>query len=230
MNGNKEVKICLNCGKPLEGFQKKFCCRSCAATYNNKLRGPMCDETKEKIKNTLLAKFPKKEKQSNHKTEKTNTTKQQKQCICPVCGCVFESKRKRKTCSNECARILIKTKSMDIQSKKHDDYYQYYLEHQEEFCRPNYIPKQFKKEIIEDQGGVCAICGMKPEWNGKPIVFIMDHIDGDASNNRRDNLRCICPNCDSQLDTYKSKNKNSKRTNYWKNKIIKDLQNKNNCD
>jgi hypothetical protein len=45
-------------------------------------------------------------------------------------------------------------------------------------------------------------------------VFILDHIDGKASNNRRDNLRCICPNCDSQLDTYKSKNKNSDRTYY----------------
>lgn len=35
------------------------------------------------------------------------------------------------------------------------------------------------------------------------------HIDGDASNNFRDNLRLVCPNCDSQLDTYKSRNKNS---------------------
>ena len=25
-------------------------------------------------------------------------------------------------------------------------------------------------------------------------------------------LGCICPNCDSQLDTYKSKNKNSDKT------------------
>lgn len=39
-------------------------------------------------------------------------------------------------------------------------------------------------------------------------------IDGNASNNRRDNLRCICPNCDSQLDTYKSKNKNGARYYY----------------
>ena len=42
----------------------------------------------------------------------------------------------------------------------------------------------------------------------------VDHIDGNASNNRRDNLRCICPNCDSQLDTYKSKNKNGARYYY----------------
>lgn len=34
-------------------------------------------------------------------------------------------------------------------------------------------------------------------WNNKPLVFILDHIDGHANNNSRDNLRLICPNCDS---------------------------------
>lgn len=53
---------------------------------------------------------------------------------------------------------------------------------------------------------------MNRVWNNKPINFILDHIDGDASNNLEENLRLICPNCDSQLDTYKSKNKNSART------------------
>lgn len=53
---------------------------------------------------------------------------------------------------------------------------------------------------------------MEAEWNGKELHFVLDHIDGDASNNHQDNLRLICPNCDSQLDTYKSKNKNSART------------------
>lgn len=62
------------------------------------------------------------------------------------------------------------------------------------------------------QNNKCAICGLEDNWNGKELHFILDHIDGDASNNWKDNLRLICPNCDSQLDTYKSKNKNSART------------------
>jgi len=77
-----------------------------------------------------------------------------------------------------------------------------------------YSPRAFKKDILKEQNGVCAICGIKPEWNDKPLIFILDHIDGRASNNQRNNLRCICPNCDSQLETYKSKNKNSDRVYY----------------
>ena len=87
--------------------------------------------------------------------------------------------------------------------------------------RANYSPRPFKKIIIEEQNGVCAICGQAQEWNGKPLVFILDHIDGHASNNKRDNLRCICPNCDSQLDTYKSKNKNGDRHFYRYHKVKK---------
>lgn len=55
---------------------------------------------------------------------------------------------------------------------------------------------------------------MLDTWNNSELVFVLDHIDGNADNNNRDNLRLVCPNCDSQLDTFKSKNKNSARVRY----------------
>lgn len=97
---------------------------------------------------------------------------------------------------------------------KHKKTYELILKGDESIMRGNYSPKSIKQDIIDEQNGVCAICGCKQKHNNKPLVFIIDHIDGDASNNKRDNLRCICPNCDSQLDTYKSKNKNGARSYY----------------
>lgn len=126
---------------------------------------------------------------------------------CLECGVLI--RKNRKFCSNKCQSEY-----------KHKISYLDFLQNNENYCKPNYIPKNFKDFFIKEQGGVCAICGNPPIWNDKELVFIIDHIDGDASNNKRDNLRCICPNCDSQLDTYKSKNKNSKRRNYWREKNI----------
>ena len=78
-----------------------------------------------------------------------------------------------------------------------------------------------KPYILKEQKHKCAICNLENSWNDKPLVLILDHIDGDASNNKRTNLRCVCPNCDSQLDTYKSKNKNSAR----KERYLKSIKN-----
>lgn len=61
--------------------------------------------------------------------------------------------------------------------------------------------------IMDDQANVCAICASPTIWNGLELRFVLDHVDGDASNNRRENLRLVCPNCDSQLPTYKGKNR-----------------------
>ena len=74
------------------------------------------------------------------------------------------------------------------------------------------IKGPIRRYIYKDQENTCAICNMSNQWNNKEIKFSVDHIDGKADNNWRNNLRLICPNCDSQLDTYKSKNKNSARS------------------
>ena len=65
--------------------------------------------------------------------------------------------------------------------------------------------------ILKDQENKCAICGILNIWNDKELKFVLDHIDGNAANSCRENLRLVCPNCDSQLDTFKSKNKHSAR-------------------
>ena len=57
----------------------------------------------------------------------------------------------------------------------------------------------------------CACCGLGPEWHGKPMPLILDHINGVNNDNRLENLRFVCSNCDSQLPTYKSKNRTNGR-------------------
>lgn len=63
-------------------------------------------------------------------------------------------------------------------------------------------------EINDQQNHSCLVCGIS-EWQGKKITLELDHIDGNSSNNVRDNLRLLCPNCHSQTDTWRGRNINS---------------------
>ena len=69
---------------------------------------------------------------------------------------------------------------------------------------------RLKEYISSKNDYACVICGVK-DWNRKPLVLTLDHIDGNSNNHKPDNVRCICPNCDSQLDTYKGRNKGNGR-------------------
>lgn len=69
-----------------------------------------------------------------------------------------------------------------------------------------------KKRILQEDliKYKCNICGLGPVWQNKPMPLILDHINGINNDNRLINLRFVCSNCDSQLPTYKSKNKNGR--------------------
>ena len=74
---------------------------------------------------------------------------------------------------------------------------------------PSYQTFKLKIRLLKEniKRNVCEMCHTGPIWNNKLLNCELDHIDGDASNHLLKNLRMLCPNCHSQTETFRSKNK-----------------------
>ena len=76
-------------------------------------------------------------------------------------------------------------------------------------CNGNKLKNKLIEEgLIED---ICVDCGNTGEWNGKPMILELDHIDGNRFNNDFNNLRVLCPNCHSQTPTFRGRGQKRKK-------------------
>jgi hypothetical protein len=179
---------CLNCSS--ETTNPKFCCRSCSAALNNRL-------------------FPKREKGVVYSKDKNKfgiiSKIRRKSINCRTCEESFiPSSSNKKYCCLDC----------------HNNYYYSYVEKSGTFLQPNCkgggSNNTIRKFLIKKYGNKCMICRLNGDnWNGKSITLIVDDIDGDAYNYKVDNIRLVCPNCDSQLPTYKGRNKGKSTRKYF---------------
>ena len=76
---------------------------------------------------------------------------------------------------------------------------------------PRYQTFKLKNRLIKEGylKNECSNCGIS-EWNGKFLPLELDHIDGNPTNHDIGNLRMLCPNCHSQTETFRAKNKRKK--------------------
>lgn len=126
--------------------------------------------------------------------------------------CGENTKKNRKFCNSKCQgdynwseklKIIESTQEVNIS----------------EFERVN--RNYAKRYMIETVGHKCSICN-KTKWLGNDIPLVLDHIDGDSENNKLDNFRLVCGNCNMILPTFAGRNKGTGKGRKYRRERYKD--------
>lgn len=78
------------------------------------------------------------------------------------------------------------------------------------------LSKIIRQHILEKYDFSCTVCGFNERHpsDNAPVVEI-DHMDGDGSNHRPENLTVLCPNHHALTPTYRARNKGNGRKVYY---------------
>ena len=214
-NGNsflaeqKTKKKCLCCNKEFNTTiksEKKFCNKSCSATYNNKLRKVNYNKTK-----SVCCIACNKEIEVNIRTPNKN-------CKCDACSSkkVTKNRENRRILKEKYYNLKLDNKCINCGKdlKDKNNFFcnntccgEFKLKQKFKEIESGNIklsPRIYKLYLIEKHGEKCMECGWAEKNKvSNTIPIELEHVDGNSENNSLSNLKLLCPNCHSLTPTYR---------------------------
>lgn len=128
---------------------------------------------------------------------------------CLNCGKIL-IKRSRKYCSNKC--------QIEYQQKEWEE--KWISGEIDGFSKTDHwgnVPDRIRTYLFKKFDSKCSKCGWGEinQFTGK-VPLEVEHIDGDFTNNRPENVTLLCPNCHALTNTYRGANRGKGRGKTWK--------------